>query len=176
MLLVLNALYVPADRIVKRLAIALVAGIAIAVILAFNLPHQAFTTIGNSILSSIDASVRPLVMGLLVGAGVGAIVGLVLGIVGRRGIGGTIGSVLGMAVLFLIVGALLSIDYSPNVTIALGLAVMLAVWPTLVALDTRRRGIDLEELKNRFYPRLTVETTKETIEWLQTQRPLGPKS
>jgi hypothetical protein len=62
------------------------------------------------------------------------------------------------------------------VAIALGLALALALWPSLVAIDTYRRGIDLEALKNRFYPRLTVETTKETIEWARKQRPLGPKS
>jgi hypothetical protein len=175
-LLVLNALYVPADLMTRRLVIALLAGIAVAVVLAFNLPHQAFTTIGSSALTSIDPGPRPLVVGLLVGAGIGAIVGLVLGIVGRRGIGGTIGAAIGLAVLLLIVGALVAIDYSPAVTVAIGLAVMLAVWPALVAIDTRRRGVDLDKLKSRFYPRLTVETTKETIEWLQTQRPLGPKS
>ena len=77
--------------------------------------------------------------------------------------------------LGLVIGALVAIDYSLTVTIALGLAVMLAVWPTLVGLDVRRDGVDIEALKNRFYPRMTIETTKETMEWLQKQTPLGPK-
>ena len=174
--LILAALYVPAERIVARLAVSFLAGLILAVVLALNIPNRAFTSIGTSVLASVDAGPRPLVVGLLVGAGVGAIVGLIVGLKGRRGLGGTLGTIVGLAALFLLVGALLAVDYSPAVTIALGLALMLALWPILLALDTRQRGIDVEALKDRFYPKLTIDTTKETIEWLQRQRPQGPKS
>ena len=36
-----------------------------------------------------------------------------------------------------------------------------------------RRGIDLEGLKDRFYPSQTIETSKETLEWLQKRMPPG---
>ena len=83
---------------------------------------------------------------------------------------------IGLAILGLLVGAIVAIDFSLAVAIALGLAVALALWPALVGIDTYRRGLDIDGLKKRFYPRLTIETTKETIEWVRKQRPLGPKS
>jgi len=169
-------LYVPSATIVGRFALALLVGVVVTVVLALDLPHQAFASIGASAFPSMDPGPRPLVVGLLIGAGVGLVLGIVLGLVGRRGAKGTVGLAVGLAILGLIIGALVAIDYSLAVTIALGLAVMLALWPALVALDVKRDGIDIEELKNRFYPRLTIETTKETIEWVQKQRPLGPKS
>jgi hypothetical protein len=33
----------------------------------------------------------------------------------------------------------------------------------------------MEALKARFYPEQTIVTTKETLEWLQEQAPMGPK-
>jgi len=36
-----------------------------------------------------------------------------------------------------------------------------------------RRGVDVEDLKARFYPAQTIETSKETLEWLQTRMPPG---
>jgi hypothetical protein len=173
---VFAALYVPGRRIAAQLLIALVAGLVLAVMLALDLPHRAFTSLGTSILPSLDPGPRPLVVGLLVGAVLGAILGIVLGLARRLGAGGTIGAAVGLAVIGLLVGAIVAIDFSPAVAIALGLALALALWPALLGVDTYRRGIDVEGLKNRFYPRLTIETTKETIEWVRKQRPLGPKS
>ena len=40
----------------------------------------------------------------------------------------------------------------------------------------RRTGIDVEDLKARFYPDATIETSKETLEWLQRQMPPGTGS
>jgi hypothetical protein len=175
-LLVSAALYVPSGTLVGRFVLALLAGVVVTIVLGLDLPHQAFVSIGASAFPSMDPGPRPLVVGLLIGAGVGLVAGLVIGLVKRRGLGGTVQLAIGLAILGLVIGALVAIDYSLNVTIALGLAVLLAVWPTLVGLDIRRDGVDIEALKNRFYPRMTVETTKETMEWLQKQRPLGPKS
>jgi hypothetical protein len=173
--LVFAALYVPGPRIAGRLLVALLVGIVVAVLLVLDLPHRAFTSLGASVVPSIDPGPRPLVVGLAIGALIGAILGILVGL-GRRLGGATVGAAIGLAIVGLIVGAIVSIDYSAAVAVALGLALALALWPALVGIDTYRRGIDLEALKNRFYPRLTVETTKETIEWVRKQRPLGPKS
>ncbi len=174
--LVFAALYVPIGRILGRLLVALLVGIILAILLALDVPNHGFASVGASVIPSIDPGPRPLVAGLALGALVGAILGILAGLVRRLGVGGTVGAAIGLAILGLVVGAIVAIDYSPAVAIALGLALALALWPILVAIDTYRRGIDLEALKNRFYPRLTVETTKETIEWVRKQRPLGPKS
>jgi len=174
--LVLAALYVPGQRIATQLLVALIVGIVVAVILALDLPHRAFTSLGTSILPSMDPGPRPLVVGLAAGLVVGALVGIVVGLVRRLGAGGTIGAAIAVAILGLIIGAVVAIDFSLAVAVALGLAVALALWPALVGIDTYRRGLDIDGLKQRFYPRLTIETTKETIEWVRKQRPLGPKS
>ncbi|MGH2465946.1 MAG: hypothetical protein ACRDGI_10840 [Candidatus Limnocylindrales bacterium] len=175
-ILVLAALYVPGQRIAAQLLVAVVVGIVVAVLLAVDLPNRAFTSLGASTLPSMDPGPRPLVVGLVVGLIVGAVVGIVVGLVRRFGIGGTVGSAIGLAILGLLIGAIVAIDFSLRVAVALGLAVALALWPALVAIDTYRRGLDIDGLKKRFYPRLTIETTKETIEWVRKQRPLGPKS
>jgi hypothetical protein len=39
-----------------------------------------------------------------------------------------------------------------------------------------RNGFDTKQLRDRFVPDVTIETTKETIEWVRAQMPLGPKS
>jgi len=174
--LVFAGLYVPGQRIAAQLLIALVAGIVLAVLLALDLPNRAFASLGTTLLPAMDPGPRPLVVGLLVGLVVGGLLGLMLGLIRRLGAGGTVAAALGLALLGLLVGAIVAIDFSLAVAIALGLALALALWPVLVGIDTYRRGIDFEAIKNRFYPRLTVETTKETIEWVRKQRPLGPKS
>jgi hypothetical protein len=176
LILVFAALYVPGERIGARFLAALLLGVVVAVLLALDLPHRAFTSLGTSILPSMDSGPRPLVVGAIVGVVVGAVLGIVLGLARRRGAAGTLGTAVALAILGLLVGAILAIDFSPAVAIAIGLAVALALWPALVGIDTYRRGLDIDALKQRFYPRLTIETTKETIEWVRKQRPLGPKS
>ena len=59
---------------------------------------------------------------------------------------------------------------------ALGSFVLLVAWPTLAGYRAARGGIDTDALKARFYPTQTIETTKETIEWVRERTPLGRKS
>ena len=42
-----------------------------------------------------------------------------------------------------------------------------------MAVDVPRTGIDVEALKNRFIPNQTIDTSKETLEWLQKRMPPG---
>ena len=42
-----------------------------------------------------------------------------------------------------------------------------------MAADLARNGVDTEALKQRFYPTATIETSKETLEWLQKRMPPG---
>ena len=42
-----------------------------------------------------------------------------------------------------------------------------------MAIDVARTGIDVEALKRRFYPAQTIDTSKETLEWLQKRMPPG---
>ena len=42
-----------------------------------------------------------------------------------------------------------------------------------MAADIARTGVDVEALKARFTPTQTIETSKETLEWLQSKMPPG---
>jgi hypothetical protein len=42
-----------------------------------------------------------------------------------------------------------------------------------MGIDVVRTGIDTETLKRRFYPSQTIDTSKETLEWLQKRMPPG---
>lgn len=92
--------------------------------------------------------------------------------------GGRIGRDLGLALLASIAATTLLVMFltGARVGVALGLFVMLVLWPVLSAYDLSKRGIDTDALKARFYPTQTIETTKETIEWVREKTPLGRKS
>lgn len=76
----------------------------------------------------------------------------------------------------LLLGPLTAIDYDPSPAAGAAVVVGLVVWLAAMAVDAWRRGVDLEALRSRYWPAETIETTKETIEWLREQRPLGRKS
>jgi hypothetical protein len=40
-------------------------------------------------------------------------------------------------------------------------------------IDISRTGVDVEALQARFTPTQTIETSKETLEWLQKRMPPG---
>ena len=71
---------------------------------------------------------------------------------------------------------LTAVALGPRVGAAFGALAVLIAWPAFSGLDVARTGIDTEALKARFYPGQTIETTKETIEWVRQRTPLGRKS
>jgi F0F1-type ATP synthase assembly protein I len=66
-------------------------------------------------------------------------------------------------------------NFTWGVSIALSLTLFLIVVPVLGAFLVLRHA-DMEALKDRFIPKQTIETTKETVEWVREQMPLGRKS
>lgn len=75
-----------------------------------------------------------------------------------------------------IFGAILAYPLGYRLGAACGVSIGLLVWPILMGLTVRRSGIDAEALKARFWPQMTIDTTKETIEWAKQRSPLGPRS
>jgi hypothetical protein len=158
----------------RDVLIALLLGVLAGVFFGLSLSNQLFTAIGDASGLGVDPAVRPLVIGLLIVGILGALVGLVLGARaggGRGAIGGLFGGLLAGALL----GAFLSIAFGWRVGAALGVATFLAAWPVLEGLRTQRQGVDVEQLKARFYPATTIETTKESIEWAKARVPGGPR-
>ena len=179
---VLAAFDVPVGRLVRGLAIAALIGAAVAVVGGLLLANRLWEAIGVSIAPALEPATRPLVVGTAVGAVLGAIVGLLGGTEtgGGRSPGSMIGSAIGWTILGGVVGAGLgafsAITFSWQVAIALGIVVALGIWVALCILEAARGGVDFEAWGRKFYPSQSIESAKETIEWVRERTPLGPKS
>lgn len=172
--LILVALRVPG--LGRDLLGAALLGLVVALVLGFELPNRLFAWIGEVGALGIDPGTRPLLVGVgLVGA-VGLVVGLVAGI--RVG-GGPKPVVIGLvAGLFggAAVGAFLSITFGLRVGFALGVTAFWVLFAVLMGLRVQRQGIDIDALKARFIPRVTIDTAKESLEWAKDRVPTGPQS
>jgi hypothetical protein len=167
----LAAVGVSGGRIGRAFVLGLIVAVVVGVALALALPNRAYASLGESTLPGIEPGVRPLVVGLIV---VGAI-GLLIGVIGAAR-GGGVGAVVGGVVVGLLLGALSAIDVGPQVGAGIGIALGYIVWIAVMAMDVAQSGIDTEGLKARFYPKQTIETSKETLEWLQSKMPPGTGS
>ena len=170
MAFVLAALGVPGTRIGRHFATGLVVAILLSILFVYALPNQLFTAIGDASGLAIDPGVRPLVIGLLIGALIGLLMGLLLGSRWQIPMGTAAGVGLGAGLLF---GALFSITYEPHIAVGVAVAVGYVTWIILMIIPIARNGIDVEKLKLRFTPTQTIETSKETLEWLQRRMPPG---
>ncbi len=179
---VLIALDVPQRRLARALVWATLVGAIVAIVAGFFLFNRLWTEIGSRLLPGVEPGNTALVTGLAVLAVVGAFVGLIVGIRSSRGtpVGETVGGALGGALVGALVGAALgafsAITFSWQVAVALGIATLLATWAALCALEAKRADLDMEAWGRRFYPTVTIETAKETMEWVRERTPLGPKS
>ena len=179
---VLAALDVPVQHLVRGLAVASLLGLVVAVVGGLLLANRLWEGIGVAVAPALDPATRPLVVGTAAGAALGAIVGLLGGTEtgGGRSIGGMIGSAIGWTILGALVGAALgafsAITFSWQVAVALGIAVALGVWVALCVLEVVRGGVDFEAWGRKFYPSQSIDSAKETIEWVRERTPLGPKS
>jgi hypothetical protein len=167
------AVGIPAGRVLRWFLVAVVVALAIGGLLGLELTNQLYRNVGESAGLSVDVGVRPLVAGLLVGALVGLVLGIGVAALAIGSGGGRLATVLGMIVVGALVGAFTAITFGPQVGAAVGITVGCGVWIALMALDVVRNGIDTDALKNRFYPTATIETSKETLEWLQRRMPPG---
>jgi hypothetical protein len=167
---VLAALGVSARRIVGALAVGIVLGVVVGLIFGYNLPNRAYTAIGESLNLAVDPAYRPLVVGVLLWMLIGLIVGIIAAfrMTSRRFV-----AIAGLVVLGAIFGAFTSITFVAQVAAGIGITVAYLAWIGLMALDVSRTGIDVEALKARFTPTQTIDTSKETLEWLQKRMPPG---
>jgi hypothetical protein len=159
-------------RIGRAFLVGVAVAVAVAIVLTLALPNRLYTSIGASALPLIEPGIRP----LLVGAAIWAVIGLIGGLIGALridGWGGRIGALLGGAVLGALVGAVTAVDTGPQVGVGIGIAVGYLTWIGIMAADMARTGVDVDALKARFLPTQTIETSKETLAWLQSKMPPG---
>ena len=169
---ILLAIGVDGARIRNSFALATVIGLVVAGVLGLEALNRLYTVIGDNVLPAIEPGVRPLLVGTLVGALLGVVAGIVLAL--RLATGAArVGGFVGLTILGALVGAFSAITFGPQVGIALGLSVGYVAWTVLMAADIARAGVDMEALKTRFMPTQTIETSKETLEWIRRRMPPG---
>jgi hypothetical protein len=167
---VLAALGISFRRLVGSFATAAIVGLAVGLVLGLQALNRVYSAIGDATLVGIEPGVRPLVVGLLVVGIVGLLLGLLLAWRAKASLGG---AAIGGLVLGAFSGAFTAITFEPQVAAGVGIAVGYIMWMALMGIDVSRTGIDTEALKARFYPTQTIETSKETLEWLQKRMPPG---
>ena len=159
---------------IGRAAIAgLLVGIVVGVAFALNLTNHGWSNLADQMAGNVAPEWRVLVVAV---GFVAIVLGLLLGLAGlARGSGA--GGAFGLLIVGLIagagLGALSAISFSREVAAAIGVVAGLAVFAALTGLEART--IDADDLKGRFWPQQTIDTTKETIEWVREQTPLGPR-
>ena len=177
-----------ATRLGLAFFVSLVAAAVVFVILWLQLTSRACGWVGDSFFASLTwpfdghvvaAADRPLAAGVIVLTAVFGVLGAIVGFVVGSSLLNRIGAAIGVAILGVVVGGLLGglfgVPMSWGIAIAVALAVFLPVYAVLAAILVLKTA-DFEELKNRLLPNQTIETTKETIEWVREQMPLGRKS
>lgn len=169
---VLLAVGVEGSRIRNAFGLAAIIGLVVAGVLGLDAPNRLYAVIGDNVLPGIEPGVRPLLVGTLVGALLGIVAGIVLALRLASG-GARLGGLAGLGILGALIGAFSAITFGPQVGIALGLSIGYAAWTALMAADAAGEGVDTEALKSRFMPTQTIETSKETLEWLRQRMPPG---
>ncbi len=170
---VLAALGITGRRIGRALLVAVVTAVVVGVILGLNLPNQLYAAIGERTGLAVETGIRPLVVGMLLWGLIGLVAGIVVALRMDASGGGRFAALAGLIVLGVALGAFTAITFGPQVGAGIGMTIGYITWMALMGVDIARTGIDLEALKNRFYPVQTIETSKETLEWLQKRMPPG---
>jgi len=170
---VLFALGISGRRIGLAFLGGVLVGILIGVVLGLGFLNQLYAAIGDAVAIAVDPGIRPLVVGMLLGGFVGLIGGIVAAVSMSASGGGRFAAFAGLTVLGVALGAFTAITFGPQVGAAIGITVGYIAWIAFMGIDVARTGIDQEALKTRFTPVQTIETSKETLEWLQKRMPPG---
>ncbi|MBA2719977.1 MAG: hypothetical protein H0U52_12170 [Chloroflexi bacterium] len=150
--------------------LALVLGVVVAVVLGLDLTNRAWSLAADSVLPGFDPAWRPLLLAVASLGIIGAVVGLIGGAMSGGG-GGAVVGLVGGAVFGVLLGLLTAFAAGPRVGAALGTAVGLITWIGLMGERLARSEFNGEALRNRFWPKRTIDTLKETIEWARNRVP-----
>jgi hypothetical protein len=176
---ILAALGYGGGRIGLNFGLAVLLGILVGVVLGLDLTNRGWSALGDSVVNATRVNVSADIRPLATAAATLALIGGLLGLIGGAragGIGGAIAGLLVGAIFGALLGALTALALGPRVGAAIGVTFALIAWPVFMGIGVARTGIDTDALKQRFYPKTTIDTTKETIEWVRKRTPLGPAS
>jgi hypothetical protein len=170
--LVLAAVGVSGRRLGGALVVGILVGVLVAIVFGLSIPNQAYTAIGDAAVTTIEPGVRPLVVGAVIWGVVGVLIGIGLAVKATT-IAARFWSIIGATALMTLFGAFTAIHFAPQAGVGIGIAAGYATWIVLMLIDISRTGVDVEALQARFTPTQTIETSKETLEWLQKRMPPG---
>jgi hypothetical protein len=150
------------------LAISFVVAALLAIAFGLRLSNTLWRRLAEALGFTFppDPSMTPLIVGIVVVGIVLAVIGAILLGAGIGGSGAAAGLSLGL-VGGILLGALSAITFDRRAGVGAGVAIGLALWPMLMVVLVARRGIDIEDLKRRFWPQTTIDTAKETVEWVE---------
>lgn len=161
-------------KVSSSLLVAVVAGVAVGVLLGFDLTHRGWTSLGDSLASAYDPNTRAVLLAVGASAAILGLFGFAPGL--ARGFAHAVARLLVWAVIGAFVGLLTVISIPAQVGAALGVMAALIAWPVIAGRELLRTGVDGEALAAKFTPQQTIDLTKETIEWVRARTPLVPKS
>lgn len=170
---VLGGLGIAPRRIGGALLVSIVVGVVVGVVLGLGLLNQLYASIGDALAIAVDPGIRPLVVGMLFVGFLGLLAGIAAAVMMDASGGGRFVALAGLTVLGVALGAFTAITFGPQVGAGIGITAGYITWIALMGIDVARTGIDVEALKNRFIPVQTINTSKETLEWLQKRMPPG---
>ena len=169
----LLAVGIAGDRLARAFALGAVVAVVISLLYGLALTNQLFATIARNLFPNLDPATAPLVVGLALGVLAGLLVGAVIAATAIKDGGGRATAVIGGIVAGAAIGAFSAISFQYQIGIGIGIAVGYVTWIALMGVDVARTGVDVEALQARFTPTKTIETSKETLEWLQKRMPPG---
>lgn len=159
--------------IVRDAVVSVIVGVLLSIELGLALTNAAWAEVTKAVApSSIAPEWQLLVVAVVASAAILGIIGLLVGAV-RGGIGGSFRGLILGAIVGAAIGAFTAITFGWQVGIALGVTAVFVVFIALQAIGIARRGVDPAAFQARFYPTQTIETAKETMEWLKAQSPAG---
>jgi hypothetical protein len=167
---VLGGVGVGTDRIARAGLVAIFVGVLAAIVFAADLFNRAYTYVGDATALAVEPGIRPLVIGVVIWSVIGLLVGIAVALK-ASGAGARLAALIGLTILGALIGAFTALTFGIQVGIALGIAAAYATWIGLMLLDVSRTGIDTDALQQRFLPTMTIETSKETLEWLRQRMP-----
>jgi len=168
---ILAAVGMSGGRLARDFVLGVVVAVLASIALGLALPNQLYAAIGDAVNPAIDFAYRPLMIGIIIGLIVGLLVGLILAFRVMKSGGSRVTAVLGATVLGGLLGAFTAISFHPQIGVGIGIAIGYLTWIAAMAIDISRTGVDTEALQARFTPTQTIETSKETLEWLKSKMP-----
>ena len=161
---------------VRAILVDLVVAALIGLVITIGLVGDLGTALWGAVAEQAVPGLDPVVGRILVAsAAIGVLGALVAAIVrGIRGGGRAAvnGFVAGL-VIGAVIGLTMAIGLELRVAAAIGVTVALAGWSALMGYRVQREGIDTDAFMARFIPQKTMDTTRETMEWVRSRTPLG---